>query len=215
MVAKVITWSDATRRNLIQPGDWVNPYGIYSEEKDKVIIPTEKSGTPVVQRFKREDNLKCFYAKDIFGHDTLWFDTTKTKLFLKGECGYINGVANVEAICSTFSDLKMGLAARATTEKDINYLCLKKTAKNLLEYKDYAWLGSSFISGDTKIYYGMDYIDVEGISVGKFRLADSEGSELQSGDFGVRPAVSIWLPNRIFVDIESMEKEGAWRLLKK
>ena len=199
-----ITFEEAIRKNVIKEGDKVNPHKLYSENKEVTLLP-EETGWEKSQIFNREEDLFFFYAENRDGIPTLWGDVTKTRLSLYGEIGALRGVQAINKCAVPYSNLRMDMVARAVDENDLDIVFSLKHSNNS------AWgLGSSFGDNPDDVCFGVRLVYCS--RVGNYYLFYSDGYAYD-GSFGVRPAVSIYLPSKILVDIEESKKQETWILV--
>ena len=205
---KYITFEEAIRKGIIERDDKVNPHKLYSENKKVTLLP-EETGCEETQIFTREENLDFFYAKNRKGIPTLWGNTTETELFLRGEIGAEVGVQAINRACISYSNLKMGMSAQATTEKD---LLIFHDIVEIIRRLSCAWLGSSCVNTNTDYTsFGVRYVDTPA-RIGNYPLFDSRGY-VGLGSLGVAPAISLYLPSKILVDIDESKESGTWILV--
>lgn len=210
--ANFITFKETVERKIIKEGDKVNINALYPEDSKKAILYPEETGYEEKQVINREKELDFFFVNDEKGIPTFWGNTTFYKVYLQGKQGAENAVSVINKACQPWSNLKNGLKARATETRDIYYLRRKEETKvRLNEYTTSAWLGSPYVY--TK--YGYASFGVRGVNYSHanyynffFSYGIAYGRRC-----GVRPAVSVYLPNKILVDIQKSKETGIWQLI--
>lgn len=209
------TFDEAIRLGIIKEGDLINPYELYSKTTDQVCFRKKYTGTHIVKVFSREDNMKCFYGKDFKGIPTLWFDTTKESLILSGKNGFLRGIECINKICNLFSNIEVGMIARSITTQDMDYLSVTpETKQRLREFGGCFWLGNSYVSNKKSKHITFGIMNAACVHYAHCELYCTDGTEFLN-QCGVRAAVSMYMPETIWVDLCSKDKDGAWRLFLK
>ena len=207
-MAKLISFEEALR-GTIKEGDRVIINALYPDESEVVKIYPDETGYKEEQLFSREEDLKFFYAKNKEGIPTFWGDATKKEIYFYGRTGAIFGITSVNKACKPWTNLEMGLYSRASTADDYNYL-----RDNLIGYRyilfEPAWLGSQYVdTDDGYVYFGLRNVYDDGSMDWSYLFTSDNGG--YSGGNYVRPAVSVYLPSKIMVDME--KSKNAWVLV--
>lgn len=211
--ANFITFKEAVERKIIKEGDKVNINALYQNDGKEAILYPGETGCEEKQIISREKELNFFFANDEEGIPTFWGDTTSTRIFLEGEQGAENGMAVINKACQAWSNLKSGLKARATEARDIYHLKKEEITKERLnEYRETALLGSACVSAYTSnTFFGVNLV-YGGSSVDSYDFFSSNGY-VNYDSYGIRPAVSVYLPSKILVDIQKSKETGIWQLI--
>ncbi len=208
-MAKLISFEEALR-GTIKEGDEVIINALYPDESEVVKLYPNETGYEEEQLFSREEDLKFFYAKNKEGIPTFWGNATKKQINLYGRTGATFGITSVNKACKPWTNLEMGLYSKATTEDDYNHL--RNTLKLYYDLiRKGSWLGSQYVyTIEGHIYFGLHSVESSG-NVSGYELFSSLSGAFYD-DHYIRPAVSVYLPSKIMVDMEK-SKDGAWVLV--
>lgn len=201
-----MSFLEAVRKNIILPEQKVNPTALFSDDEKRIILTPNITGWSKMQIFRREDDLNWYFHKDYKGEPTLFGSTTRFNLYLKGISGYCNGVSAIHRALKLYANPSLDVDSRSMKEDDVNFLnedFLRKLGRD-------AWLDSSYMECNTSFFWwGINFVDKGNVERSILGCAENKCC---FNYYGIRPVLPI-LTSKVQVDLDSMGRDGKWKLL--